>query len=180
MQNIKTSALVIFYERTLCCKVNLLPLLKMLTKQCWLIKCTCDVLWHYRISISASFDDIEVLLGYSRHIKSNRENCTYTTFWQKCYKSNHIRSHCIFFIIFFALHAFANSTENVSKYALLAIFKLNDIYLYAMCFSLLNTFIKSKNGFFFLIFLTVYRKTLSRIPGVKCVPGLDWNWGRKE
>lgn len=137
------------------------------------------MLWHYRISISASFDDIEVLLGYSRHIKSNRENCTYTTFSQKCYKSNHIRSHCIF-LSYFLHYMHLQIPLKMYQNALLAIFKLNDIYLYAMCFSLLNTFIKSKNVFFFLIFLTVYRKTLSHIPGVKCVPGLDWNWGQKE
>lgn len=101
------------------------------------------------------------------------EKTVHTQLSDKSVTNQIILGLIVFFLSYFLHYMHLQIPLKMYQNALLAIFKLNDIYLYAMCFSLLNTFIKSKNGFFFLIFLTVYRKTLSHIPGVKCVPGLD-------
>lgn len=101
------------------------------------------------------------------------EKTVHTQLSDKSVTNQIILGLIVFFLSYFLHYMHLQIPLKMYQNALLAIFKLNDIYLYAMCFSLLNTFIKSKNVFFFLIFLTVYRKTLSRIPGVKCVPGLD-------
>lgn len=101
------------------------------------------------------------------------EKTVHTQLSDKSVTNQIILGLIVFFLSYFLHYMHLQIPLKMYQNALLAIFKLNDIYLYAMCFSLLNTFIKSKNGFFFLIFLTVYRKTLSHIPCVKCVPGLD-------
>lgn len=109
-------------------------------------------------------------LGIADILKAT-EKTVHTQFSDKSVTS-HIRSHGIFSMIF--LH-YMHLQIPLKVNALLTIFKLHDIYFYAMCFSFLSTFIISK------LFFKSIKNTLERkerpcfvfIDCVKCVPGLD-------
>lgn len=77
------------------------------------------------------------------------EKTVHTQLSDKSVTNQIILGLIVFFLSYFLHYMHLQIPLKMYQNALLAIFKLNDIYLYAMCFSLLNTFIKSKNVFFF-------------------------------
>lgn len=76
------------------------------------------------------------------------EKTVHTQLSDKSVTNQIILGLIVFFLSYFLHNMHLQIPLKMYQNALLAIFKLNDIYLYAMCFSLLNTYIKSKNVFF--------------------------------